>query len=189
MSQMSAAEYRALQEQKNRQPKSGKKKAARQLLPTDDQAAMSAEAYLAYVKKLTPARQLEHQMQVAVVREFRRKYPHLARLLFAIPNGAKVTVIQRDNGESFSPERVRLVEEGMTSGVPDLQLCVARGEWHGLFVELKIHPNRPSTAQVEQMALLTAEGYCCQIGWTEDQCLQILDDYLALPKFSFSTSL
>ena len=53
-------------------------------------------------------------------------YPELT-LLYHIPNG----------GSRHKAEAGRLKAEGVKAGVPDLCLPVARGGFHGLYVELK----------------------------------------------------
>ena len=53
-------------------------------------------------------------------------YPELG-LLFHIPNG----------GSRSKAEAGRFKAEGVKAGVPDLFLPVPRGEYHGLFIELK----------------------------------------------------
>lgn len=54
------------------------------------------------------------------------KYPEL-NLLYHVPNG----------GSRHKAEAGRLRAEGVKAGVPDLCLPVARGQYHGLYIELK----------------------------------------------------
>lgn len=87
----------------------------------------------------------------------RSTHPEL-RLLFAIPNG----------GARHKAVAGKLRAAGVRRGVPDLALPVARGLWHGLFIELKRqHGGVLSVEQREWLAHLTAAGYratCCR-GW------------------------
>lgn len=69
----------------------------------------------------------EHEEQCALVRWFRLQYPRLTRNLFAIPNGGHRNIIVAK----------KLKDEGVTRGVADLFLMVAKDEWHGLFIEMK----------------------------------------------------
>lgn len=64
-------------------------------------------------------------------------YPELA-LMFAIPNA----------GERRGSQGGWMVAEGLKRGVPDVCLPVARGGYHGLFLELKHGRNK---ATVEQL--------------------------------------
>jgi len=80
-------------------------------------------------------------------------------LLFAIPNG----------GRRHIKVAADLKVEGVKAGVPDLFLPVARGEYHGLFIEMKTAKGYPSPAQKHWIAALIEQGYmavCCH-GWDE----------------------
>ena len=77
---------------------------------------------------------IEADEQAALFRwaEFHKKYyPELA-LLNGSLNGVKLTIGQA----------VKAKKQGMKKGFPDIQLPVARGCYHGLFIELKIKPYR-----------------------------------------------
>jgi len=85
------------------------------------------------------------------------KYPEL-KLLYHVPNG----------GSRNKAEAGRLRAEGVKAGVPDLCLPVARGGYHGLYIELKRQRGgRASDLQVEWIEALMKQGYfvaiCC--GW------------------------
>lgn len=71
----------------------------------------------------------EHDYQAEVIRWAKKVeniYPELW-LLHAIPNGGK-----RNKGVAK-----KLKAEGVKAGVPDLFLPVARGQYHGLYIEMK----------------------------------------------------
>ena len=96
------------------------------------------------------------------------KYPEL-RLLFHIPNG----------GSRGKVEAARFKAEGVKAGVPDLFLPVARGPYHGLFIEMKRQSGgRTSDAQRKWIAALAAQGYLATIcyGWKE--AAELIEDYL-----------
>lgn len=87
----------------------------------------------------------------------RRRMPELG-LLFHVPNGGK---------RSMATAR-RLKAEGVKAGVPDLCLPVARGGWHGLFIELKrAGGGRATEQQREWIGALEKEGYRAVVchGW------------------------
>lgn len=97
-----------------------------------------------------------------------RKYPEL-RLLFHIPN----------EGKRSEAQGARFKAEGMKPGVPDLFLPVARGLWHGLFIELKRQKGgRVSEAQRRWIADLERQGYRAEVacGWHE--AAEIIEIYL-----------
>lgn len=95
-------------------------------------------------------RHFESRLQIACVRWFRYQYRRYARCLHAVPNGLFSTV-----------QAGRIAKmEGMLAGVPDLELMVARGGWHGLMIEMKNgKAGTQSEAQKEQQGLLEREGY------------------------------
>lgn len=85
------------------------------------------------------------------------KYPEL-KLLYHVPNG----------GSRNKAEAGRLRAEGVKAGVPDLCLPVARGEYHGLYIELKRQRGgRASGNQVEWLDALSRQGYKVALcyGW------------------------
>lgn len=99
-------------------------------------------------------------------------YP--TRLMFAIPNG----------GYRRPREAARMKLAGVKSGIPDIFLPVPRGEFHGLFIELK-RPivkgeARPvvSPEQKHWLKELDAQGYMATVcyGWIEAK--EVIENYL-----------
>jgi hypothetical protein len=96
-------------------------------------------------------------------------WPELA-LLFHIPNG----------GLRGKREAARLKRMGVKPGVPDLCLPVARGGFHGLYVEMKRNDGgRVSTEQKAWLAALHAAGHCVAVAEGHEQAIAVLRDYLA----------
>jgi hypothetical protein len=115
-------------------------------------------------------KQSEHGAQTALFRTVamhETQRPELA-LLFAIPNGGK-----RDKITA-----AKLKAEGVKAGVPDLMLPVARGGYHGLFIELKVGDNRPSQLQRDWIARLQGQGYYCAVCWDWTQAVEMFLSYL-----------
>jgi hypothetical protein len=113
----------------------------------------------------------EHEDQAALFRWVKLAagaQPAL-NLLYAIPNG----------GHRHKAVAAKLAAEGVKAGVPDLCLPVARGEFHGLYIEMKrTKGGTVSAVQKYWLAVLAAEGYCalrCN-GW--DDARQALTLYL-----------
>jgi VRR-NUC domain len=53
---------------------------------------------------------------------------------------------------------------GTRAGVPDIFWPVARGRYHGLFIEMKrAGVTKPSKEQAEWIEALEAQGYCCRV--------------------------
>lgn len=98
-----------------------------------------------------------------------RKYPEL-KLLYHIPNGGKRDV----------RTAVNLKRQGVKAGIPDLHLPVARGGYHGLYIELKVGSNKATNYQKEWLAELTKQGYLAVVCYGWQQAAEQLVNYLEL---------
>ncbi len=84
-------------------------------------------------------------------------YPELA-LMFHVPNGGL---------RSFKTA-VTLKRTGLKAGVPDICLPVPRGNFHGMYIEMKRKKGgRVSEEQTEWLDALSKQGYYCIVakGW------------------------
>lgn len=87
------------------------------------------------------------------------RWPELA-MLYHVPNEGKRT---RATG-------ARMRAEGLRAGVPDVNLDVARGGYHGLRIEFKRRRGgRVSPEQRDWLDALRAQGYAAVVahGWEE----------------------
>lgn len=97
------------------------------------------------------------------------RYPEL-KLLYHIPNGGK-----RD-----AKTAIALKRQGVKAGVPDLHLPVARGGYHGLYIELKVGKNKATELQKEWIADLTQQGYLAVVCYGWQEAAEQLVNYLEL---------
>lgn len=97
------------------------------------------------------------------------KYPEL-QLLYAIPNG----------GDRHPGTAARLKREGVLKGIPDLMLPVARGLFHGLYIEMKTETGKPSKEQKEIIPLLQEQRYCVIVCHGCQAAIDTLIWYLSL---------
>lgn len=95
------------------------------------------------------------------------KYPEL-ELLHHIPNEGK-----RSRGTGG-----RMKAEGMKAGVPDVCLPVARGGWHGLYIEMKKQGGTVSKEQSKWLYSLSRQGYLTAVCYGWEAAAQIIKDYL-----------
>lgn len=97
-----------------------------------------------------------------------RQYPEL-RYMYHVPNG----------GRRNAREAALLRAEGVKKGVPDIVLPVARGEHHGLYIELKRQKSGSlSREQKAYLDFLHRQGYravMCR-GWR--QAANVIQAYL-----------
>jgi hypothetical protein len=123
---------------------------------------------IAQSKRHTPS---EHEEQVALFEWADREevnHPELAQL-FAVPNG----------GQRHPAVAAQLKAEGVRAGVPDVLLLVARGRFHGLAIEMKVKPNKPTPAQEEWIARLRYYGYMAVTCWSANEAIGVIMVYLA----------
>ena len=95
----------------------------------------------------------EHNAQRLLVAWFRDRYPHLAAVFFAIPNGGK-------RGEVTA---AHLKAEGVMAGIPDLMLAAPRNGRAGLFLELKTRTGTVAKDQRVAHEALREQGYSVEV--------------------------
>lgn len=115
-------------------------------------------------------RHIESQTQQECVKWFRLQYPKLALNLFAVPNG----------GARNAREAGIMKGEGVTAGVSDLLLLVARRGYHGLCIEMKTKDGTQRPTQKTWQQAVTAEGYLYMICRSFDTFKEAVDWYLKL---------
>ena len=111
-------------------------------------------------------KQSEHDLQVACVTWF--KYQYHNYLIWATPNG----------GQRNVAVAAKLKAEGALAGVPDLFIPHSRGMYHGLFIEMKIGKNQPTANQRKVMSKLIDNGYKCEVCYTLEGFIEVVNDYL-----------
>lgn len=92
------------------------------------------------------------------------------KLLHHVPNEGK-----RSNGPVMKAA-------GLKTGVPDLCLPVARGKFHGLYIEMKYGTGKTTKAQEEFMSMLREQGYKTAVAYSAEQAREIIRHYLARGK-------
>lgn len=101
------------------------------------------------------------------------RHPQLG-LLFAIPNGGL--------RNKFVAKKLKV--EGVKAGVPDTFLAVPRKLdgcfCPGLFIEMKIKPNKPTANQKEWHNKLYMEGYLVKVCYSWVEARDVIIDYLGL---------
>lgn len=101
------------------------------------------------------------------------KYPELD-MLFHVPNG----------GSRNAVEAANLKRQGVKAGVPDIFLPVARGEYHGMAIEMKAGKNRPTKEQLRWIANLTRQGYFVTVCYSWKAAAESIIKYLEMGKYS-----
>lgn len=90
------------------------------------------------------------------------------KLLYHVPNGGK-----RDIATAK-----KLKAEGVKAGVPDICLPVARGKYHGLYIELKVGKNKTTENQDMWLEALNKNGYYTNVCYGWEEASKAITDYL-----------
>lgn len=91
------------------------------------------------------------------------------KLIFHIPNGGKRNKLEAKN----------LKLQGVKSGIPDLFLPVARGKYHGLFIEMKVGKNKVTNNQSAWLLKLFEQGYMCRVCYGAEEAIKVIKWYLS----------
>lgn len=111
----------------------------------------------------------EHEHQKALVNwAYRTPIPAASDVLRGATVGTYLLAIP-NGGRRNAREGGRLKAEGVKPGVSDLLLPLARGEKHGLWIEMKAPKGKPTPAQREWTALMVQAGY--EAVWCDDWIL------------------
>lgn len=112
---------------------------------------------------------IEQQMVIRWSQQatIRGKYPEL-KLLYHVPNERKCS----------AQEGARLKRMGVKPGVPDLCLPVARGNAHGLYIEMKTKTGKLSDTQRWWQSELNGQDYLSAVCYGWKQAVKVLADYL-----------
>jgi len=108
----------------------------------------------------------EYHIQIAVIRWMQMQYPHI---LFTIaPSGMKLPI-----GVATKLKRM-----GYSKGTPDIMIFEPRGEYHGLFIELKTKTGRITPAQLAWIEMLTVRDYYATVCRSFDEAKDTIKKYL-----------
>ena len=97
-------------------------------------------------------------------------YKKELQYMFAIPNG----------GSRNKIEAVNLKRQGVKNGVSDVFLPLSKGEYHGLFIEMKVGRNKPSEEQKEFLEYVNSGGYYGTVCYGFEEAREIILWYLDL---------
>lgn len=129
---------------------------------------MASKEYMPKDNRLLPSEGVEQATLFSWAKMQEHAHPEL-RLLIHIPNG----------GKRSKSEAARFKAEGVKAGVSDIFLPVARGDHHGLWIELKrLAGGQLSAAQRAWLEEMREQGYaaaCCK-GW--QQAAEMITAYL-----------
>lgn len=131
----------------------------------------------------------EHNIQAAVIqwRDMAVKQQPVLKLLHAIPNGAKLSYRKKFSAIQgkmvrYSKEANKLKREGMTPGIPDLNLPVARRTYCGWWCEVKSEKGELSRDQEDMIMLLESENHYVVVLRDPQEIIESIKWYLSETK-------
>jgi hypothetical protein len=125
-------------------------------------------------KARAPSVDREELEQAALLREIAFRHPTAFKLIYHVPNG----------GHRHKAVAVKLKEQGVKAGIPDLVLPMARGGYFGLYIEFKATPPfdaAVSPSQDSYLHALTEQGYLAIVCRGHFDAMEQLCAYLMLP--------
>lgn len=131
----------------------------------------------------------EHQIQAAVFDWRERMLPQIPQLalLHAIPNGAKLPfrkkLMPTGRVVRVCPQAEYLKREGLTPGILDVAWPVARGCYHGLYIEHKAGRNPLSDDQERIATMLSGEGYKVVVSRDAEYSIGVIQAYWRLGSY------
>ncbi len=109
--------------------------------------------------------QIEH---INLVNWFHYEYPEYKEDFHHFANERHCSIIQG---------RI-LKRMGVKKGVPDFHLAIACGNYHGLWIELKVGKGKLSIEQSEFLYRKNDRGYLAMAVWGSDAAKEIINNYL-----------
>lgn len=121
----------------------------------------------------------EYFYQVMFLQEVSVNHPKLEKLTNASPNGGK-----RVGAEGF-----RMVTAGLCKGFPDLQFCLPRLHYHGLFIEMKkkVEDYPSLNAALKEVSYdqhlcrlaLLEQGFLAVVAYGFNEALEVFNAYIS----------
>lgn len=128
----------------------------------------------------------EHEEQCLLfgyARQMEQYVPEFS-LLFAVPNEQSGGWKTSSKGKRYNPHASSRRAEGMKGGVPDVFLPVPRGDYHGMWVEMKYGRNYLSEEQINWCAALVEQSYRVDVWYSAEDAFEALCEYLGvIPRF------
>ena len=110
----------------------------------------------------------EHDICVSLCEYIAYKYPDVWNVTFHIPNEGK------------RHKNARVLHAGLKAGVPDYFIAMPRGDFAGMFLEIKTTKGKLSNNQKAWIKRFKDQGYCTAVGWGLEDAINKVERYLGL---------
>lgn len=115
------------------------------------------------------AQKEEWGIQKAVVEWFEMQHKEIADLLVCHQNGSV----------NYGAYKGKIMQQmGVKRDMPDLQLLLAKAQWHGYFLEVKTKNGYLTKEQKAKHQRLMEQGYLVQVGYGVDDCIALMSRYV-----------
>lgn len=95
------------------------------------------------------------------------------------------SILHIANERRTSMQQGKLLKRmGVMAGVADLFIALPRGQWAGLWLELKEGKGKPSQAQKEFLSRMTVNGYFCACVTGLEAAQAVIKQYLTAEGYS-----
>ena len=92
-----------------------------------------------------------------------------------------IPVVHIPNEGKRSPRQgAELKQMGLQKGFPDLFIPVAKGGYHGLFIEMKYGRYRVTPEQKVWLSNLADNGYCCALCVGAENAIANIKNYIGM---------
>lgn len=103
--------------------------------------------------------------------------------LIPVPEGGKLREYMWANAYEANRGVIggaRMQKRGLSSGIPDITICLPRKKYHGMYLELKRSTEYKITAaQHTVIDRLNRVGYCARVSSTIDRSIEMIEEYLS----------
>jgi hypothetical protein len=90
-------------------------------------------------------------------------------LAFHVPNERRASI----------PRRVALKRAGVRKGIPDIVVPVSNDKYSGLYIEMKVKPNKASPEQMAILRQLNSVGNYAVLCWSAQDAIEIINKYVS----------
>jgi hypothetical protein len=85
------------------------------------------------------------------------------------------------NERKCSPQAGALFKrKGIKAGVSDIFIMRPKAPFHGLIIELKVKPNKPTDLQLAFLSAMNSEGYLAVVRYSADEAIATICEYLQM---------
>ena len=87
-----------------------------------------------------------------------------------------------NEGKRSYAEGNKLKRMGLSKGFPDISILEPRGEFHGLYIEMKRKGNKASEEQIKWLMELKSRGYATTLCYSADEAIEKIKRYMSLKR-------